>query len=550
MLVAASRSASQWIEAAIPITSFGTAGSPKLMSRVRRDLYAGKLAALLSRADDERFFLQAWATSAIQSGREGSARRFINFPKEAVTTDLTSPWFIPPWKIETVLNELLATPKIRERTKGRSRYLDCSRYEVFRGVIHELSRLENAEDGLVLNRVNILREMHRLGQRQFEWQRGFFSFAQLYRAQYVYGGPLSRAFFNEANGVSFDDFTLACFALRASFQGRPIALRDMDTTEIGISRDAFDKIASVISISHADARKKAQTLRSVKGGHTSYKRSLFREYPCVRFGADQKKILCPLPDLITLRATSGLFYDLVRGPQDVKREIAARFETYCRDLIAAMLPGSAVRGDVVYGTKKRPLREPDILIEPEGAIELVVECKATRMSYEARFSENPVEQASGGYEELVKGVYQIWRFTSHVRRGVAVGARMSQDAKGVVLTLDNWLSMADPMQTNVLNLAKAKASTSDPLILECDQIPIIFCSIDDLEHTLDAATEPAFYQTVDAAAQERFRGWHLWAVHRDLKAETRGDEPHPFEARVSDVCSWWTRFAEETDRAS
>ena len=55
-------------------------------------------------------------------------------------------------------------------------------------VTNILASLENAEDGLTLERINVLREMHRLGQRQFEWQRGFMSYSRLYRAAFIYGG--------------------------------------------------------------------------------------------------------------------------------------------------------------------------------------------------------------------------------------------------------------------------------------------------------------------------------------------------------------------------
>jgi hypothetical protein len=40
---------------------------------------------------------------------------------------------------------------------------------------------------------------------------------------------------------------------------------------------------------------------------------LFREYPCVAFADAGERVHAPLPDLLTLRGTSRLFYDVIKG---------------------------------------------------------------------------------------------------------------------------------------------------------------------------------------------------------------------------------------------
>jgi hypothetical protein len=171
------------------------------MSLVRRNLYKAKLANLLARADDEAFFTMIWATFAIQSGSPESGRPYLEFPPEAATSDTTSKFAVHPWKLETILNELLAKPKMKILPNLPNRRLDCRQFAAIACVTNALAGLENAEDGLTLKRINVLQEMHRLAQRQFEWQRGFLSYSQLYRAGYIYGGDLTRAFFAEAKGV-------------------------------------------------------------------------------------------------------------------------------------------------------------------------------------------------------------------------------------------------------------------------------------------------------------------------------------------------------------
>lgn len=510
------------------------------MSYLRRNLYRGKLNDLLGKANDEAFFLMVWATHAIQSGRSEKANSLLIFPPAAVTRDPTSQYMVHPWKLETLLNEVLATPKLKLMQDRPNRRLNCQQFNAMAHVNNVLTKLENAEDNLTLKRINVLREMHRLGQRQFEWQRGFPSYSQYYRAGFIYGGDLTKTFFAEANGFAIQDFMLACFALRALFLDKPRVRRGGGMEEIGISKETVNSVFNLITLPHLQARKRAAEFRS-DVGHISYKRSIFREYPCVAFGDDGARVHAPLPDLVTLRATSGVFYDVVKGGQTVRNEIASRFEQYCLAFLKSMLPSHVVTGSYKYPVRKNQVDTPDILVYEQDAISLVLECKARRLSYEARFSENPVEDARSSYEEIAKGVFQIWRFVSHHRRGL-LQQKLRGDVKGIVLTLDTWLSMANTMQADVLDLARSMATRSDPEINGADQIPIIFCPIDDLEQTLKGATENSFFNAVRAATEQQFWGWMLSGVHDRIAPDVRKNNGYPFEERMSEVLPWWDLF--------
>ena len=248
-----------------------------------------------------------------------------------------------------------------------------------------------------------------------------------------------------------------------------------------------------------------------------------------------------------LRATSGLFYDMVKGGDNVKNEISRRFETYCLEFLQCKLPDHNVRGSYKYLFRKNhQIDSPDVLVDDKGAISLILECKATRMSYEARFSEEPVADARRSYEEIAKGVFQIWRFASHHRRGLLGHERLSDGVSGIVLTLDTWLSMANAMQSDVIELARTMTASRDPEITEADQIPVIFCPIDDFEDTLRTATETSFFAAVKAAREERFQGWQLSGVHGVIAPEVEENNGYPFEGRMAEVLPWWNRFAESS----
>jgi len=136
------------------------------MSRLNRDRYRKKLHKLLSRSNVEKFVQMVWAIDALQSGRAEAASRCIRFPAEAATDDITSKFAVHKWDLETLVCQLLITPKDRLR-EGRNRHTNCSLFNAGATAVNHLRALENAESGIYLRRFSILNEMHRIGQRQF-----------------------------------------------------------------------------------------------------------------------------------------------------------------------------------------------------------------------------------------------------------------------------------------------------------------------------------------------------------------------------------------------
>lgn len=255
-----------------------------------------------------------------------------------------------------------------------------------------------------------------------------------------------------------------------------------------------------ISVSHEEARSRAATLRAGPG-HVGYKRSILRTHPCVVF---QGRAITPLVELVNLCGTSGIFYDVIGGPDAVKNEISARFEQYCLDFTRAMLPDGRIEGEVQYRRGGNNVHSPDVLVHRNDELSVIMECKATRMSYEARFGE-PLAESARGNNEIVRGIFQIWRFTSHVRRGLVPGIKLADDARGMVITLDAWLSMAGGMIAEVLERARQMAVEREPEITGSDQIPVRFCMIDDLENALAGSTPASFFGAIRASADEEHR---------------------------------------------
>ncbi len=180
----------------------------------------------------------------------------------------------------------------------------------------------------------------------------------------------------------------------------------------------------------------------------------------------------------------------------------------------------------------------------ENEVDYVIECKATRMNFDNKFGGDPATQLKGGYEEMVKGAFQIWRFVAHCRQGLVAETSIVRNAHGVVLTLDYWLCWSDGRLVDVIEAARQKAQKECADIRPDDMIPIVFCPIDDLEHVFRYGGFTGFINTVKAAESEEFRGWDFAIVHDKLSTSVGDATPYPFMKRMAEVLPWWNGFFE------
>ena len=295
-----------------------------------------------------------------------------------------------------------------------------------------------------------------------------------------------------------------------------------------------------ISISKKDAAAKSKQLRNWKD-HISYRKSFLRQWPVISFDSIY---YCPLPELLILRIGSGLYYDLISQDGAVRNEISNNFELYIRNLLEAVFFRNLPQAHN-YRVGRNRLDAPDIIIEQGEGVAIVLECKATRMSFEAMFAENPIDEAQRGYGEIIKGVFQVWRYCMHCRLGLT-GRNLNIDARGIVLTLDPWLMTANLLQDEIIDRAKALFNDRCPEGLEEDCIPMVFCPVVELEVMCNKATRESLIATIDFASEQRYKGFHLSTVHKLEFPDVNENRPYAFSGRMSDVWPWWG--AEENDQ--
>lgn len=508
------------------------------MSVFERDRGLKKLRKVLEIVDEDAFLRMLWAVDALASGRSEYAKPFFSFPPEAATSDPASPYRVHRWEAETLVNQFLLVER-RVMRPGVNRVRMCQNYSTVTDLVNSIRQVENAQAGLNLKSHDVFKELHRIAQRQFHWQRGYFNTPHFYRSIFIFGHGACAEYFFEKNGFTIQDFALVGFSVFAALQQHSAVTRDFGVPKITpapeITANCLRKMSTSVSQGNEVLKGNIVATKSSRLP-ISYQPALIRQFPLVHTDVPGNVLIGPLPEAVLLRVTGGLYYDLVGGPSGLRNVIGDRFEAYSHNLIGDLLPNFRTERSSRYskGGAGRAVDTPDLRVFDGETVSVVVECKATKLSFGAQYDLNPEVVAADAYREIGKGVFQIWRYFSHCRAG-RLNDRVSDATVGLVLTLDPWLIMARELHAHVMGIASELADKEGE-ILECDRRQVRFCSIDDFESLLSKSDEGEFVQTLINAGEEQYFGWVLPSVRDRLPAEAR-KKRYPY--KLDQLLPWW-----------
>lgn len=512
-----------------------------------------QLRKMFSRCSDIAFLQLIWATDALQSDRAQAASALISFPPEAADSSIDAPMAIHRWELETLSIQLFLTPK-QAVHDGANLALNCSTFEAIRETVNRLRSLENVESALYLaGEFSVFSEMHRIGQRQFHWQHGYFNLPQFYRYMFVYGQGECAAYFEQQYGLRTSDFALAAFAYFASYQRTPW-LGVTAAPALGLTQAILDRALPIMSISLPDARTRtADDVARINEQHgqpvpTAYLSSVLRRSPLIIHEEHPDRFIAPIPEVILMRATSGLYYDLIGGGQALLNEANGRFEQYCVQYISTMMPRFAVSRAFRYGPAASPADTPDVLVKDNDRVVLACECKATKLTYLAQFAEDPFEAQKKQYQQIARGIFQLWRYFCHIRRGM-LDLQLAPNTYATVITLDPFARMSHPLRASIFDEARRLADEDDNIIAE-DRRHVIICPIAELEQVLHRSNEDIFLASLQTAQEERYREWQFREVHRDTEAAQNFGASRPFPFDLGELLPWWTAIQQLVDEGA
>lgn len=507
----------------------------------------------LSDVDDPAFLCMIWAVHAIQDDRVGLATKFLKHPKEAGTTEIGSRYSIYRWDLETLITIDLNTPKTA-RPIWWSKRLDMRDFNTVADIVNLLRAVEEHESSMRIDHTNVLLELHRIAHRQFSWQRGFGQPRDIYRYLYIYGQGECGAYFQKAYGLTVPDFFAVAFGHFSYLSHGPWMARIHDLELLGLSQDAINKSLDLLSGDIWAVRRESQKLLAKfekSMGITLpviYQPSYLRVKPIIRRAVGLRdEYIAPLPMLIMMRATRGLYYDLQSGGTTITNAATKRFEEYAARSIKAHCPDFEPAASVKYVYNKNTIETPDILLKHGGSIVAVFECKATKLTFEAQYGDDPTANAKSGYSQIAKAIFQLWRFFSHVRRGI-IALDVAPNASAVVLTMDAWTQVSQELREIVIAEAGAIAAAKEPEMSEEDKRQPVFCPIEELDDLLTSSTEEQLLASFRAATEDRYQGWNIREVRNSAVPKLEKRKAFAFD--LDELLPWWENLRDTRSEMS
>lgn len=504
------------------------------MSRLEKDKLVRRLDRIFGQTNDSEFLELVWCIDALQSGRAAVLPAYFSFPEEANTQDQTSNHFVHKWALETLANRCLSTRKKR-LTDGANQVRIVNGYSSLAEYYNLLREIEGLEYAL-RGEADPYLEMIRVLNRQIQWQLPGFSPAQYFRSAYLFTGPHCRNKFLDFTGLDIIQFMkigllisvkfLSCFKVPSSLRFR----------NVGISQAEYNAFLSKVSLSHKKARALADRYRREGQVGITYSRSVFREYPCVVLDGD-KELAAPFSDLLIKRTTTGLYYDVVTSGGPIATEIGERFEEYFRKLFTAAYPNFNAHSEYEYRVEGRNHRTPDLLVKSGDNLVLVVECKAKRLPFEEQFGDTPIDEEGVGFKELVKGVFQIWKFHSHVRQG-HINEKSDRPILNLIITQDHWTRMAG-MKRNVMFDKAAEMADNNGAISMEDRVPVAFCSIEDFEFLSMTCDQEMLWTLIEKCAEPEFFGHDKMGLRSELFPDSEIKRAYALEDQIIELLPWW-----------
>lgn len=504
------------------------------MSRLRADRARAVVHDRLGLADDEAFCRLVWAARELQTRGGPAHQQVFQAPPEARTDDFRTGQYAFPWFLETLVNELLSVRKPRPRAGKPMHGLDCNQWSTITHLTNRQREWEDLEDGLVLSQDNIMRAVDRITHQQFHWQRGDLNLSTYYRSARLFSGEKATERFKEL-GFSLNALSAMGVAIFAALERAPYAPFKLDLTPLGISEQEQAAAMTKISLPLDAMRAQAKVLRAGYR-HPGYAPSVLRNTPCIRtMHRGVEAILTPLPELVLSRTNSGIYYDLIGGGSEIRNEIGKAFEDYAFDLLTATVTSLTFRREYKYRWAKNPIASPDLIATRDGQLACVVECKATKMSFDSKFGLEAFDHDNRGFDEIAKGVYQVWRHFAHSRLGRTDDRQIADNAMGIVLTLDPWVQVSFTLKDKIISRAETIAREKSPEIEDLDMRPVAIYPIENLENLVLHQPDPVILDQFHRACRDKPA---LSEIEPDLE-ESAIDRPYPFANDIGRLLPWW-----------
>lgn len=375
-----------------------------------------------------------------------------------------------PWELDVLARELV----LNGGTRGNR---TLKQWDHLATAVNHIKRLDGASFTFHINTVDMMLELHRIAHRQFPWQSGGEIPAML-RAFKVFGQAAVESIVLRELGMTTRQYMLLGIAVAGNFFKRWGMSTAQDYAVLGISRDASQAFFNRITISILELKNKTEALQSYDS-NWPYSWNPLEGNPLIIMNtAYPDRVICPIPTYLTRRATSGMFYDLVKS-SDFDNPFGASFQAYVGDVIQATcsLPCFTALNEQSYFVGSRRFDGADWVLSDKTG-HLFIEAKTKRLTVMSRTRSDPVALEKD-ISILAKAVVQNYR---NIVDALAGKTRWKNDGLPVfplVLTLED-LFLFSPRVNEMLHAC---------VVQLLDQANIPRQVTEDMPYTIASANE-------------------------------------------------------------
>lgn len=337
--------------------------------------------------------------------------------------------YLFPWDLPNIARELVLHAD-RKGTKRLNSWISMQT------LINSIRRIENAGSKERLVAEDVMKELHRIGHRQFPWQHKN-DLDGLLRYLKVFGSPQVGPILERQTGFSIRDYFLLGMWLTGHLLKRFDINAQQDFTAFGISREK--SLAFFLSLSST-----VEELRETMAGPHKYDEpweyawNPLEAKPLISLDpTNRHRLYCPVPDLLLRRFSHGMYYDLVKSA-GFDAAFGASFQNYVGEVLRAVFnqSGFTVFEEKEYAVGKELHHGADWILGGADA-NLFIECKTKRMKQAAKFSVGGPDLI-GEIGIIADAVVQLYKNILEAQAGKSSWIPNGLPNFPLVVTLEDW----------------------------------------------------------------------------------------------------------------
>lgn len=377
------------------------------------------------------------------------------------------------WELVLLSREALlnCAPGVRKRKLNEAGLVKL--VNLVRGIEEAISRrtVSSGDDAL--------QALHPLVHQQVRWQN-MRDWDRMYRAFRIYGHSEMQPIVEKTIGLRLASARTLAMAIVGGATSSPMVSSKIDYSLVGVPAGEQRAFFKMVGSHRGKIKKILEDSRRIDTGWARSWNAL-ESTPLVNIDADNPTdYICPLPALLLLRVTEGLFYDLVKSGEKFGKPYGHAFESYVGEVLSAQFKGPICRvapEHPYYVGKNRKLGVDWTISDPTGHI--MIECKTRRMRLSAK-ELGDSDDLQQSLEELSESIVQHYRNISDAKKGRTRFVNDGLPIYPFIVTYEDWRLFAPHVVNRLYRLVEDKLFPLD-LIELMQSSPFTVTSIEEFE---------------------------------------------------------------------